>query len=276
MKNYLDKVTAEEKTKPIKQLEKEYDELKQKYTQYINEVDDVFADLIFKMNSHSNKYPAKIRQYVENDLHAYIEKKKQAFEILKINETPYLKIAKDPFFSWIFDNYYQTLSSHIERYTTLPTEEEESAYNNLCKRRNEYEQMLLSFDEGIEKVRLTCLSNQALKTDFFMGKTAEEIRGQFMCYVSTCHEVGNMVLSQFGETRMLMSNIENAIGAAGKVIEMNQLTTNKLKIYKVIIHQVDKYFELMAYYKKALEEMNHNIAGLMQSKTQLLKYYNAV
>lgn len=221
------------------------------------------------------RYSAKVRSYVENDLHTYIEKKKQAFEIMKRDEGAFLALEKDQFFNWIFPSFNSTLAASIGKYTTKLVEEEESAGNVLVKRKSELDQMLKRFNDDIERVRLLCGSNQDLKTDFFEGKTSEEIRQRFASYLTTCRDEGTIVISKYSDSSIIVSAIENAIAAFNKAIANDKLTSNKLKMYKVIIHQVDNYFKLMEYYHKVLKEMDHNYRGLVQSKSQLMVYYDA-
>lgn len=220
------------------------------------------------------RYPENIRQYVENQLHAYIEGKKSAFEELKNTEGPFISISKDPWFVWILKENYVKLSDYIKKNTTVLTEEEESEFNVLSKRKIEFDRMMTCFIEEIDKIHLICSSSQALKIDFFDGRSEDEIRSKFPCYLTTCRDEGNMVLAKYGESRMLMSNLENAIASAGRMITGNKMMEKKLKMFKVIIHQVDKYFELKKYYETTLHTLKHNLSGLMQSKIQLLKYYN--
>ena len=191
---------------------------------------------------------------------------------MKKNETPFVSISKDQWFVWIFKENYAKLSDYIKKNTPVLTEEEESEYNVLCKRKIEFDRMMNCFIEEIDKIHLLCSSSQALKIDFFDGKSDDEIRGKFPCYLTTCRDEGRMVIEKYGESRMFMSNLENAIASAGRRIAGNMMMEKRLKMFKVIIYQVDKYFELKEYYEKTISVMKHNIRGLIQSKTELLKY----
>ena len=50
MREYLLRVDKEEVTRSFREDEKEYNQLKQQYIQLMNEVDDLYGDLILKMN----------------------------------------------------------------------------------------------------------------------------------------------------------------------------------------------------------------------------------
>lgn len=55
MREYLLRVDREEVKRSFRENEKEYNQLKQQYVQLMNEVDDLYGDLILKMNMNPKK-----------------------------------------------------------------------------------------------------------------------------------------------------------------------------------------------------------------------------
>lgn len=188
---------------------------------------------------------------------------------------PLLK-GKDSFFNLIFESSRDRVTDYVRKNLFTLEEDSESIYNVLIKRKTEIDLMLVAFHEAMDRVENVSYSLKALKKDFFGGLNGAAIRSSFDRYLTLCYEEGNMCLNKYKENGVYIRNLEKAIGDVQVVVNGNKCLENKLKLYKALTERVELYEKLVAYYKKTIHEMQHNINGLGQSKMYIDKYFDSV
>ena len=166
----------------------DYEKEKKKFTDTLEEVDDMMADVERSMNRYPSRYNNELKTYFRTTLPTYLNQFRTA--ITKINQE---ETKLDNWYSLKNSNMFKLVIpvgySLLSKIMTIPCPVEENAlslYNAMMMSEHEYSNMIHTADDKFTKAQNMMSMMFYLVTDFVIFESAKDAENRFPLYFEPC------------------------------------------------------------------------------------------
>ena len=229
----------------------DYEKEKQNFTDSLEEVDDLMADVERSMNRYPSRYNEDLRKYFRTTLPTYLDQFRTAITKINQEETKlsnWYSLKDSNIFKLVIPVGYPLLTKVM----TIPCPVEENAlslYNAMMMSEHEYSNMINTADDKFTKAQNMMSMMFYLVTDFVIFESTKDAENRFPLYFEPCRVEFEHAISTIETYSTYMERINQDISAFMNAMKSDKRFVDRSTALEGVKNSLMAYDRLTKFYE---------------------------